>query len=488
VSRGLIIALCALVLVVTGSVVAWSAGRIENTSGREGSAGSTGSPDYFSATFEPGQAIVSLRFDDGAQADWDLVYPLLVERGLKASFAVPYDEIGAPGSLSLSQMRRLEAEGNEIVCHSMTHGSEPTSFADFKNETAGAKAAMEALGFTITSFSIPGTWGEGSKYIAWDSSFWGTPADLLLRQHFYAYEGFVQDIPGGGTYRALPVTGDIPYGYAHFEEGGIPQIDEAISRGDGIQLLWHSRDIGRAGHQSVAQFTSILDHVAAKVAAGKVVVLTDTEQLYAVATAKAKAGLTLETSHRVVRWGGSAALTGALTDGAEAFTAGQKARLQRSTNGSVWTLLQVLDPSAAFTYSAAVQPRRKTMYRLVFPGDAAHSGATSPRVTVTPSVKLGKPVAPGTVSRNVRFTSYGSLVPSAPAGSHSVRIRCYRRQSGIWVRIKTVVATNRDYSTYSRYSAGFTLPSRGDWKLTAYAPATSRYAAASSNAEFLMVK
>jgi len=109
-------------------------------------------------------------------------------------------------------------------------------------------------------------------------------------------------------------------------------------------------------------------------------------------------------------------------------------------------------------------------------------------VTVTPKVKLGKPAAPSTVRRGIRFTAYGSLVPRAPASSHTVRIRCYRRQSGVWVLVKTVVATNRDHATYSRYSAGFTLPARGNWKLTAYAAATSRYAATTTGAQFLTVK
>jgi len=487
---GLAAAVCILIVVAAGTSIAGSARRIGDTSSRGSSAGSPAFPDYFSSTFVPGQAIVSLRFDDGHETDWDLIRPLLRERGLHASFAVIYNTIGLEGSLSLSQIRQLEDEGNEIVCHSWTHGSEPASFAEFEHETAGAKEAMEALGFTITSFSIPGSWEEDnrSNYIAYDSSFFDTPADRLLRKHFYAYEGFVQDLVGGGPYRTLPVTGDVPFGFAHVTEGGIAQIDEAIARGAGIQLLWHSLNLGQADHQSVAQLTRIFDYVAAKVATGEVVVLTDTQQLYAVATPKAGADITLETSHDVVSWGGSATLTGTLTDGAEAFTAGQQVRLKRSNDGFIWTPLQVLDPSATFTYSVAVQPTRKTMYRLVFTGDATHSVATSPPVTVTPKVKLGTPAAPLTVRRGKRFTAYGNLVPRASAGSHSVKIRCYQKQSGAWKLKKTVAATNRDYATFSRYSTSFTLPARGNWKLTAYAAATSKYAATTSGAEFLQVK
>jgi len=72
--------------------------RIAAVSSLSSSAASAWPPDYFSSTFRPGQAIVSLRFDDAHQEDWDLVYPLLRERGLHASFAIPYNLIGVGGS------------------------------------------------------------------------------------------------------------------------------------------------------------------------------------------------------------------------------------------------------------------------------------------------------------------------------------------------------------------------------------------------------
>ena len=161
----------------------------------------------------------------------------------------------------------------------------------------------------------------------------------------------------------------------------------------------------------MADFTKILGYVAAKVATGEVVDLTDTRQLCAVATPKAGADLTLETSDDVVNWGGSATLTGTLTDGVAAFTAERQVRLKKSNDGSTWTPLQGLDPSNTFRYSVTVKPTRRTMYRLVFEGDATHAGATSPSVTVTPKVKLGKPVAPSGVNKGTSFTPYGDLTP-----------------------------------------------------------------------------
>jgi hypothetical protein len=206
------------------------------------------------------------------------------------------------------------------------------------------------------------------------------------------------------------------------------------------------------------------------------------------ATPKVPAALALETSTGVVNWGGSATLSGALTDGSEPFTVGQQVRAEYSYNGTDWILLELVSPSATFTYSLDVQPTRTTSYRLVFEGDAMHASATSGSVSVAPKVKLGKPVAPSSVKKGAKFKAYGSLKPKANAGSHTVKIKCYLKKSGKWVLKKTVKTTNKDYKSYSRYSAKFSLPAKGSWKLVANAAATSKYAATKSGAEYLKVK
>jgi hypothetical protein len=206
------------------------------------------------------------------------------------------------------------------------------------------------------------------------------------------------------------------------------------------------------------------------------------------ATPKAEAALTLQTSATVVAWGGKAALIGELTDGAQPFTTGQQVRVEQSYDGSTWALLQLLDPTVPYAYGVVVQPTRKTVYRLVFEGDATHVAATSDKVTVTPRVRLGRPVAPSSVLKGRAFTAYGDLTPRAAAGSHTVKIRCYLKKSGAWRLKKTVTTTNRNFKTYSRYSAKFSLPARGSWKLVAYAAPTSRYAATTSSAKYVRVK
>ncbi|OPZ43251.1 MAG: hypothetical protein BWY94_01921 [Actinobacteria bacterium ADurb.BinA094] len=197
--------------------------------------------------------------------------------------------------------------------------------------------------------------------------------------------------------------------------------------------------------------------------------------------------LTLATSAKVVKWGGRATLSGELSsDGPDVSE--PEVRVERSFNGSTWKLLTTIDLTAPYAVGTAVKPQRTTLYRLVFTGDATHLGATSNVVTVTPKVKLGKPVAPARVKQGRKFAAYGGLVPKAKVGSHTVRIKCYQKKAGVWRLKKTVTTTNRNHGKQSRYVRSFALPSKGTWKLVAYAPKSAKYAATTSGARILKVQ
>jgi len=194
--------------------------------------------------------------------------------------------------------------------------------------------------------------------------------------------------------------------------------------------------------------------------------------------------LTFQTSAAVVGWDKEATLTGALTDGAEAFTEGKVVTVQSSIDaGATWTDAGEYDLDALAGYS--VTPKQKTRYRLVYAGDSVHQAEESAVVTVAPRVKLGKPAAPSSVKRRARFTAYGSVGPKQKVGAKVVRIKCYLKQGGKWRYVKSVKASNK---TATRYSAKLSLPGRGTWKLVASYKATSLYAATTSGAEYLRVK
>jgi len=191
-----------------------------------------------------------------------------------------------------------------------------------------------------------------------------------------------------------------------------------------------------------------------------------------------------------VSWGKPWMLSGELTSGGTAVP-DATARLMKSIDGGfTWTLVSTLTPAAGTsTYTGSIAaPTRKTTYHLEYTGDATHAPATSDPVEVTPRVKLGKPVAPSTVRARKAFEVYGSLTPKAPAGSRTVKVRCYLRKSGSWVLKKTVTTRNFNRGPITQYRVSMSLSAKGSWKLVAYAPATQKYAATTSGSEYLRVR
>ncbi len=201
--------------------------------------------------------------------------------------------------------------------------------------------------------------------------------------------------------------------------------------------------------------------------------------------------LTLSATPTVVNWAQPWALSGELMDSTMAPIPDAPVDLQASVDGgaSYATLEGVMPAAGTSTYSGNhAAPYEKTVYRLFYAGDATHDPAWSDPVTVTPRVKLGTPVAPSSVKKGAKFTAYGSLTPQQPKNSKTIKIKCYLKQSGKWVLKKTVSATNANKGSASRYSAKFSLSTRGSWKLTASSAATSKYAATTSGSEILKVK
>jgi Fibronectin type III domain len=205
--------------------------------------------------------------------------------------------------------------------------------------------------------------------------------------------------------------------------------------------------------------------------------------------AAAATALTLAASPTTVAWGKPWTLSGVLT-AAGAAVPDAPVKLMRSVGGGAWTLVGRLTPAAgtsAYADSMAA-PTQKTRYELVYEGTAAYAGSTSDPVTVTPKVKLGAPVAPATVKKQKSFTVYGSLMPKAKAGSKSVKVKCYLKKNGKWVLKKTVTTKNSTRGSASQYKASASLSIKGSWKLVAYAPETSKFAATTSGSKYLKVK
>jgi hypothetical protein len=201
-------------------------------------------------------------------------------------------------------------------------------------------------------------------------------------------------------------------------------------------------------------------------------------------------GLAFRATPTTVAWGKPWTLNAALSTAARAAIPDAQVKLMQSVSSGAWALVSTLTPAAGTsTYTGSIAaPTQKTAYRLVYEGAAAYAETISGSVTVTPKVKLGHPVAPLTVKKKKSFTVYGSLTPKANAGSKTVKVKCYLKKSGKWVLKKTVTTKNSNKGSASQYKASMSLPSRGSWKLVAFAAATSKYAATTSGSEYLKVK
>jgi peptidoglycan/xylan/chitin deacetylase (PgdA/CDA1 family) len=62
-----------------------------------------------------------LTFDDGFATDFEVVYPLLLSRGLRGTFFVTANHVGRDGYVTAPQLREMAAAGMEIGSHGLTH-------------------------------------------------------------------------------------------------------------------------------------------------------------------------------------------------------------------------------------------------------------------------------------------------------------------------------------------------------------------------------
>jgi peptidoglycan/xylan/chitin deacetylase (PgdA/CDA1 family) len=88
---------------------------------------------------------VRLTFDDGNTSDLSVALPMLVERGLTASFFVIAGRLGQPGSLAADDVRALAEAGMTIGTHGMQHRSwRSLDEEGYREELDEAREVLEA--------------------------------------------------------------------------------------------------------------------------------------------------------------------------------------------------------------------------------------------------------------------------------------------------------------------------------------------------------
>ena len=100
---------------------------------------------------------VVLTFDDGDPSHYELVLPRLTQYGFRAVFAVVPSWIGTPRSLSLEQLRTLQAAGMEIISHGMHHiPLTDLAPAQLREELVSSRKQLEEwLGKPVQALAIP---------------------------------------------------------------------------------------------------------------------------------------------------------------------------------------------------------------------------------------------------------------------------------------------------------------------------------------------
>jgi peptidoglycan/xylan/chitin deacetylase (PgdA/CDA1 family) len=109
---------------------------------------------------EPGllKGMVSINFDDDWESAYQNAVPYLAQKGLKATFYVIGSSLddSVDGFMTTDQALSLQAAGNEIGCHSMTHPDLTTlSSSQLHDEVDGARTFLESKGIHTSTFAYP---------------------------------------------------------------------------------------------------------------------------------------------------------------------------------------------------------------------------------------------------------------------------------------------------------------------------------------------
>ena len=101
------------------------------------------------------KTVVSLTFDD-ANADQMAAAGILSKYRLDGTFFVITSAIGNPTYMTISDLRTLAADGDEIGDHTVSHLNLPkVSLAEARRQICGGRNTLTSWGFRVTSFAYP---------------------------------------------------------------------------------------------------------------------------------------------------------------------------------------------------------------------------------------------------------------------------------------------------------------------------------------------
>ncbi len=112
--------------------------------------------EWIAAQEPPGRFHVT--FDDGDISNVTTALPMLLERGMRATFFITGGFIDRPGMLRRSDVRALADAGMHIGAHGMSHGFlEDMDLESLRRELRESKAVLEDItGRDVEAMALPG--------------------------------------------------------------------------------------------------------------------------------------------------------------------------------------------------------------------------------------------------------------------------------------------------------------------------------------------
>jgi peptidoglycan/xylan/chitin deacetylase (PgdA/CDA1 family) len=98
-----------------------------------------------------------ITFDDANEDTYTTAFPILKKYGFTGVLYLPYDYIGAPGCMTVDQVKEMIAAGWEIGSHSLSHPNlQDLEPAQLRAEIVGSRKKLAALlGVPILTFAYP---------------------------------------------------------------------------------------------------------------------------------------------------------------------------------------------------------------------------------------------------------------------------------------------------------------------------------------------
>ena len=198
----------------------------------------------------PSSGAIVFSWDDGFASQWDLLRPLINERGQKHSFFPHTNSIDGSGRLTAAQIANLHAEGHEIGSHSHHHNStgaiQGLDPEDRAFEYDHPKEVLEGIiGAPVTSWVYPT--GSSSRSDLTDQELYGRYQRIMS-----SVSGRFQQFPGQtGFYVRRRLWNDSTHAHAMLA------VRAAAEQGVVVHLAGHNP----GGDPSLANLIELLDLV-----------------------------------------------------------------------------------------------------------------------------------------------------------------------------------------------------------------------------------